>query len=155
VFQTAVPFVILLAAVLTGVQPWVARRVADTPHRRLGAAGDLGVGLTGVYSGYFGAGQGVVLLALLGIVSSDTMQRRIALKNVLAAVNNVVAAVVFIAATHVAWLAAGLIAASSVVGAQAGAVVGRRVPARPLRWVITTGGAAVAVVLFVKQHAGL
>ncbi len=155
VFQTAVPFVILLAAALTGVQPWVARWVANAPRRRLGAAGYLGVGLTGVYSGYFGAGQGVVLLALLGIVSSDDLQRRIALKNALAAVNNIVAAVLFIAVTHVAWLAAGLIAASSVGGAQAGAVVGRRVPARPLRWVIAIGGAAVAAVLLVKQYGGL
>jgi uncharacterized membrane protein YfcA len=154
VFRTAVPFVILLAAVLTGVQPWVARRVADVSPHRLGVLGYAGVGLTGAYSGYFGAGQGVVLLALLGIVSSEGLQRRIALKNVLAAVNNVAVAVLFIAISHVAWLVAGLIAAASVVGAQVGALVGRRVPARPLRWIITIGGGIVAAVLFVKQYVG-
>jgi uncharacterized membrane protein YfcA len=101
--------------------------------------------LMGIYGGYFGAAQGILLLGLLGISWSDNLQRINALKNVLACVVNGVAAVVFIIATHVDWGAAGLIAAGSIIGGQLGARVGRRLPPWGLRAVIVCVGIAALV----------
>lgn len=102
---------------------------------------------TGVYGGYFGAAQGVLLIGLLGIAFNDNLQRINAVKNVLAGVVNGVAAVVFIALTHIDWGAAGLIAAGSVIGGQLGARVGRRLPPWGLRLVIICVGTAALVKL--------
>ena len=65
---------------------------------------------TGVYGGYFGAAQGVLLMGFLGLFLAESLQRQNALKNVLAGLVNLVAAVVFVATTHIDWIAAGLIA---------------------------------------------
>jgi uncharacterized membrane protein YfcA len=100
-----------------------------------------------VYGGYFGAAQGVILIGLLGIFIDDHLQRLNALKNVLAGLVNGVAAILFIAVAHVAWGAAGLLAAGAIVGGQVGASVGRRIPAPLLRVVIIAVGTTVAVVL--------
>ena len=104
---------------------------------------------TGIYGGYFGAAQGVLLLGLLGIVFTDGLQRINAVKNVLAGVVNGVAALVFIAFSHVAWGAAGLIAAGSIIGGQVGARVGRRLPPWALRLAIICVGVAALVKLLV------
>jgi uncharacterized membrane protein YfcA len=107
----------------------------------------VGTFLTGVYGGYFGAAQGVILLALLGITLSDDLQRLNGVKNVLAVVNNGVAAVFFIATTRVAWLAVVLLVVGSTVGGQVGASLGRRIPAQVLRAVIAVVGTVVAAIL--------
>ena len=101
----------------------------------------------GVYGGYFGAAQGVLLIALLGLLLDDDLQRVNAAKNVLAGLVNLVAAVVFIAVTDVAWEAAGLIALGAVVGGQVGAKIGRRVPAPVLRGLVVLVGVVAIVVL--------
>ena len=117
------------------------------------AAGGLVVWLlvfaTGIYGGYFGAAQGVLLLGLLGIAFTDSLQRINALKNVLAGLVNGVAALVFIAFSHVAWGAAGLLAAGSIIGGQIGARVGRRLPPWALRLAIICVGVAALVKLLV------
>lgn len=104
---------------------------------------------TGVYGGYFGAAQGVLLIGLLGVAFNDGLQRVNAVKNVLAGMVNGTAAVVFIAVSHVAWGAAGLIAVGSVLGGQAGARVGRRLPPWGLRLVIICVGIAALAKLLV------
>jgi len=102
----------------------------------------------GVYGGYFGAAQGVLLIGLLGIAFTDGLQRINAVKNVLAFLVNGVAAVMFIALTHVDWTVAGLIAAGSILGGQLGARVGRRLPPWGLRLLIVcVGGAALVKLL--------
>ena len=103
--------------------------------------------LAGVYGGYFGAAQGVLLMAILGIGVADSMQRHTATKNVLALVVNAVAAAVFIAVADVDWRVAGLIALGSVVGGQIGATVGRRLPPALLRAVIALVGVTALVAL--------
>jgi len=150
VFDRVVPGLVLLSCVLVALQPWLVRRLAAVHHRRLGVAGAVGVFLTGVYGGYFGAAQGVILIALLGIVLDEELQRINALKNVLAALANVVSAIVFVSATHVAWGAAGLLAVGSILGAQAGARVGRRIKPQVLRWMIVVVGTTVSIILFVR-----
>ena len=97
---------------------------------------------SGVYGGYFGAAQGVLLIGLMGVAFTDSMQRVNAVKNVLAGLVNGVAAVVFVIAAHIDWGAAGLIAAGSVIGGQVGARIGRRLPAWGLRVLIVCVGAA-------------
>jgi uncharacterized membrane protein YfcA len=104
---------------------------------------------TGIYGGYFGAAQGVLLIGLLGVAFDDSLQRVNAVKNVLAAVVNGVAAVVFIAFSHVAWGAAALLAAGSILGGQLGAHVGRQLPPWRLRVLIICVGVAALVKLMV------
>jgi uncharacterized membrane protein YfcA len=103
--------------------------------------------LSGVYGGYFGAAQGVLLLGLMGVAFTDSMQRINAAKNVLAGLVNGIAAVVFVLATHIDWGVAGLIAAGSVLGGQIGARVGRKLPPWGLRVVIICVGVAALVKL--------
>ena len=103
--------------------------------------------LAGVYGGYFGAAQGILLLAILGLALPDDLHRVNALKNVLAGVVNGVAALVFIAVARRGLGPAALIAAGSVVGAQLAARYGRRLSPRALRAVIVVVGIAAIVQL--------
>jgi uncharacterized protein len=155
-FNAIVPVLILGGCVLVVLQPTIARRVATRAESRGGVPehGALWVWvlvmLTGVYGGYFGAAQGVLLMAVLGIGIQDSLQRLNGTKNVLAGLVNAVAAVVFIAVAEVDWVVAALIAVGAVVGGQVGATVGRRLPPLVLRMVIVTVG-LVAVVAFVAS----
>lgn len=149
VFRHVVPVLILIACLLLALQPRLSRRLADREKAPLngGAPLFLAVFATGIYGGYFGAAQGVILLSLLGIFLDDQLQRLNASKNVLALCANGSSAVLFICVTHIAWEAAGLIAAGSIVGGQVGGVLGRRVPAPLLRVLIIIVGVTAAVVL--------
>jgi hypothetical protein len=100
---------------------------------------------TGIYGGYFGAAQGVVLIALLGIFLPDDIQRLNALKNVIAAVVNGVAGIVFVLVAPISWPPAVLLAAGAIVGGQVGALVGRRLPPTALRGIIIVVGTIVGV----------
>jgi uncharacterized membrane protein YfcA len=152
-FDTIVPILIGLGVVLVVLGPRISARVAaraeargGLPHH--GAAWVWpAVGGAGVYGGYFGAAQGVLLMAIMGIGVDDTLQRHNATKNVLAAIVNGVAAVLFVAVAHVDWRAAALVAVGSVVGGQLGATVGRRLSPNLLRAVIVVVG-VVALVSF-------
>ena len=103
--------------------------------------------LSGVYGGYFGAAQGVLLIGLMGIAFTDTMQRINAVKNVMAGLVNGVAALVFIVATHIDWGAAGLIAGGAILGGQLGARIGRKLPPWGLRVLIICVGTVALVKL--------
>jgi uncharacterized protein len=103
--------------------------------------------LAGIYGGYFGAAQGVLLIGMLGIALNDSLQRINAAKNVLAGLVNGLAAVVFILATHIDWGVAGLIAAGSIIGGQVGARIGKRLPPWGLRVLIVCVGTAALVKL--------
>jgi uncharacterized membrane protein YfcA len=151
VFKRVVPVLILIACALVAVQPRLTRRLAERPvSRRHGGPVLWGsVYLTGVYGGYFGAAQGVILIALLAIFIEDDLQRLNGAKNVLALLVNGIAALLFIVAAHVAWGVAGLLAISSIVGGQLGATVGRRLPTNLLRGLIVVVGTVVAIVLLV------
>jgi uncharacterized membrane protein YfcA len=147
VFDAVVPILILLAVVLMAI-----KRTPDVhTQRERTAAGTTAAFATGIYGGYFGAAQGIILMSLLRFCFPDDLQRLNALKNVLAGVANGVAAILFIAVADVAWEAAGLIAIGSVVGAQVGARYGRHIPSEVLRWIVVIGGAIVAVILLVTR----
>ena len=175
-FKAIVPALIAIALIMVVIQPrlakWVAARqaarrpapvaatvggpssaaagqqAAPSPAAAVGGPVLLVlVFLAGIYGGYFGAAQGVLLIGMLGIALNDGLQRINAVKNVLAGVVNGVAAIVFIVATHVDWGAAGLIAAGSIIGGQVGARFGRRLPPWGLRVVIVCVGVAALVKL--------
>ena len=103
VFDAVVPVLILLAAVLMAIKRTPSAH-ADTEHTARGTAASFA---TGIYGGYFGAAQGIILMSLLRFCFPDDLQRLNALKNVLAGVANGVAAILFIAVADVAWEAAG------------------------------------------------
>jgi uncharacterized membrane protein YfcA len=149
-FETIVPVLIGLALVAVVAQPRLAlmlaaRREEVRPHGGPWLWG--AVFGTGIYGGYFGAAQGVLLLALTGIAIPEDLQRLNALKNVLAALVNGVAAVVFLFFAAVAWLPALLLAVGSAAGGQVGAKIGRRLSPAVLRGVIVVVGTAAIVQL--------
>jgi uncharacterized membrane protein YfcA len=153
VFKLVVPVLIIAGCALVIAQPklsgWVAGQHDPDREERSGHSPVLlaGVFLTGVYGGYFGAAQGVILIGLLGVFVADSLQRINAGKNVLVTTVNATAAVVFVIFAHVAWLAVGLIAVGSAAGGVIGAKVGRRLPPLALRIIIVIIGVISAVKL--------
>jgi uncharacterized membrane protein YfcA len=163
-FDTIVPALVALGVLLVVLGPRIQAWVVARADAR-GGLPDHGAAwvwpavlVAGVYGGYFGAAQGVLLMAILGIGVVDSLQRHNATKNVLALIVNGVAAIAFILLEfvdvpgleggHVDWAVVGLIAVGSTIGGQLGATVGRRLPPTVLRGVIVLVG-AVAVISFV------
>jgi hypothetical protein len=105
----------------------------------------LGVMLGGVYGGYFGAAQGIMVLAILSLGLDDELQRLNAVKVILTGLVNLVSGIVFVFAAHVAWGAAGLIAAGSLIGGVVGARYGRRLSPTALRAIIVVVGITAIV----------
>ena len=145
-FSAVVPTLIVIALLLVIAQPWLSRRLAARrPDGR--ARPDpwwlwLGVLATGVYGGYFGAAQGVVLLAMTGVALAEPLQRVNAVKNVLAMLANLVSGLVFVFVAHVSWTAVLLIAVGSGIGGVLGARIGRRLSPVVLRGAIVVIGLA-------------
>lgn len=102
----------------------------------------VGIVLTGIYGGYFGAAQGVVLLALLGVFIEGGMSQLNGIKNILAGVANLVSAILFILIADVDWAIVAVVAVGATVGGGLGGRYGRRLPSRLLRAIV------VAVALF-------
>ncbi len=146
-FERVVPYLILVACALVAFQPRLSRALAR--HRPGGAEHSLALAglvyLTGIYGGYFGAAQGVILISLLAIFVPDDLQRLNGLKNLVTLFVNAIAAVLFILLAPVSWIAVALVAAGSIAGGQIGAAVGRRLPPLVLRGVIVVVGTIVAV----------
>jgi uncharacterized membrane protein YfcA len=146
-FDRVIPFLILAACVLMAMQPRLsailARRRRD--GETSGALIALAVYLTAVYGGYFGAAQGVVLMAFLAILLTEDLQRLNGLKNVLVMLVNGVAALLFLVVAPIAWDAAVPLAVGAIGGGQLGAAIGRRIPTGVLRVVVVTAGTVVAV----------
>ena len=157
-FETVVPWLLLLAAVLAALQPRIAAAVAVRRAARGGSGGSalpigpmivLLVWLTGVYGGYFGAAQGVILLVVLGLALGGPLNELNGVKNVLAGMVNLVAALLFIAIAEVDWTVAGLIAIGATIGGGLGGRYGRRLPSSTLRVLLVSIAVVAAVVRFV------
>src|SRR5271167_1212760 len=142
-FKAIVPVFIAIALVLIVLQPsltrWLTERNINLEHRSR-ILMPLGIYATGVYGGYFGAAQGVLLLGILGIALPQSLQHTNALKNVLVGLVNGVAGVYFALVAHVHWAPAALIAGGSILGAQLGARYGRRLRPGALRALIVVVG---------------
>ncbi|MEU5690917.1 sulfite exporter TauE/SafE family protein [Actinosynnema sp. NPDC020468] len=150
-FSAIVPVLIVIALVLVVIQPWLNKKLAERErHEHGGVALWIGVFLAGIYGGYFGAAQGVLVMGLMGVLMNEHLQRMNALKNVLTAFVNLVAGVLFIFIADVSWLAVLLLAVGSTVGGQLGAKIGRKLPPAVLRGVIVVVGVAAIVQLLTR-----
>ncbi|KOU53520.1 sulfite exporter TauE/SafE family protein [Streptomyces sp. WM6378] len=156
-FDAIVPVLVGAALVLVLFQPRLAaaikrRREArgTEAHPEGGAALLAGLFLASMYGGYFGAAQGVLYLSLMGLLLPDSLQRVNAVKNILGAVVNGIAAVFFLFVAEFNWTAVLLIAVGSTIGGQIGAKVGRRLKPAVLRAVIIAVGIVAILQLTLK-----
>lgn len=154
VFDSLVPLLVLLAVALlvwqnvrsrpaTGeddaAAPW--RLPADRSTARLAQLA------IGVYGGYFGAGMGIMMLALFGLLGGRDLHRMNAVKSVLAVGVNGLAAVVFITAGAVDGLGAAIMAVGAMLGGLVGAALARRVDPRKVRWAVVALGVVIGTEL--------
>jgi uncharacterized membrane protein YfcA len=147
-FKAIVPVFIAIALVLILAQPRISSWLDSRGRHRRERAGwvaTLAVFASGVYGGYFGAAQGILVMAILTLSIEEELQRLNAVKVVLTGLVNLVSGIVFVFAAHIAWAPAGLIAAGSLLGGTLGARAGRRLSPTVLRGVIVVVG-VVAIV---------
>ncbi|MFD6424829.1 sulfite exporter TauE/SafE family protein [Streptomyces sp. NPDC060198] len=156
-FETIVPVLVTLALVLIVLQPRISRAVqrrrerSSTPaHPEGGPLLAVGLVLASVYGGYFTAAQGIIYLSLMTMLIDDTIQRLNAVKNVLAAIVNSVAALFFLFVADFDWTAVLLIAVGSTIGGQIGARVGRRLSPTVLRCLVVAVGVCALVQLLLR-----
>ena len=143
-FERVVPVLVGAAGVLVLAQPYVARRTGRAQGRRSRATGPA-VGAVSIYSGYFGAAQGVMFIGVLGIVAPQPLRQANAVKNVLAVTANGGAGLVYAVAAPVNWTAVLLLAVGTAAGGPLGAALSRRIPSGPLRVAIAGIALLVAV----------
>jgi uncharacterized membrane protein YfcA len=150
-FRAVVPYLVLGACLLIGCQPplarWLGRRGVAKPHP--GWEAQLAVGLAAVYGAYFGAGLGVILFAVVGLLVPDEPMRTNALRGVSSLVVNLVAAVAFVVTGHVHALAAVLLALGAWVGGTYGVGLARLLPPTAIRVLVVLAGTAAGVGLLV------
>lgn len=153
-FEAIVPFLILFAALLLSVQSRLAAYVAA--HRRNRAESPApfelhaAVFVLAIYGAYFGAGLGILTLAVLGVLLPDDLQRSNALKGVLSLVINAAAVLYFAAFGPVEWAPALVMALAALAGGYAGARIARRLSPHVLRTAVIAFSVVVALVLFVR-----
>ena len=167
-FDALVPWLILLAAVTFAMQPQLARLSASAPGRdapaaerpatatpaRIAAACGLQF-LVGVYGGYFGAGIGILMLAVLAMLGLGDIHRLNGVKNVLGTVVNGVAAALFAAGSLAGWHAvswphAAVMAGAAVLGSLGASHLARRMPAGVVRRLVALIGFALAAYYFLR-----
>lgn len=150
-FQTIVPFLLVFAAALLALQGKLRSFIAHhTGHSRSMAVAVLPVGLSAVYGAYFGAGMGVIILAILAVVIDDALVRTNALKQLMSLIINTCAAIVFLSQGHVDWLVALVIAIASLAGGLVGGKLASRFPEPLLRGVAIAVALGVAAVYFAR-----
>jgi uncharacterized membrane protein YfcA len=153
VFRRLVPFLILAASVLLAMQDRIRAAIArrlESSAAEHDALALLPVFAASIYGGYFGAGLGIILLAVLGLVLDDTLTRLNALKQALSFSINVATACLFLFSGRVSWLAALVLAAGAVTGGALGGKLAHRVDPAALRRIVVTIGVVVATVYFVR-----
>ena len=158
VFEAIVPYLILFTCLLVGVQPRIARwlrarhearhGVALAERRHMSPATTAFATITGVYGGYFGAGAGVMMVAVLGIGTDLELRIVNGLKTLSLMVGNVVAGLIFIVVADPRWDVVVLLAAGSLVGGYVGARIGRKLPDAVFRWAVVAAGVVAALLLF-------
>jgi len=152
-FKEIVPVFIALALILVLLQPKITRLLAEreiTSWHEKGILTPIAVYATGIYGGYFGAAQGILLLGILGVALPQDLHRTNALKNVLAGIVNGVAGLYFALVAQVAWAPAAIIAGASILGGQLGAHYGRRLSPGVLRALIVVIGTTAIIRLLLS-----
>jgi uncharacterized membrane protein YfcA len=148
-FRAVVPFLLLVGCILLAFQPrvagWVARRRGQRAPGRAPVL--VATFVAGGYGAYFGAGLGVILLAVLGVLITETLPRLNALKAYLSLVINLLAAVIFVFLLPVSWTGVVIMAPTSLAGGRLGATLARRIPAPALRASVVSIGTVASVAL--------
>jgi uncharacterized membrane protein YfcA len=164
-FNLLVPWLILLAAVLFALQPRLARRRergavtradAGPTRGRIAVAVALQLGV-GIYGGYFGAGIGILMLAVLGLLDLGDIHRLNGIKNVLGFTINGVAAAIFATGSAtgghpVSWPLAAVMVVGSIVGGFGGSMLARRLPAARVRRFVAIIGFTLAGYYLWRQY---
>jgi len=155
VFRVLVPFLILLASLLLAVQDrvriWIVKR-GEARRRRIDDTTKalVPVGLTAIYGGYFGAGQSVIVLSVLGLFLDDTLTRLNALKQCITLGSNVAAAVFFLFSGMILWPVAVVMAAGALIGGAAGGRLAGRINPDLLRWTVVIIGVIIGIIFLVR-----
>ena len=155
VFEAIVPWLILFTCLLVGAQPWISRWLRrhhdaahpPAPRETMSPTTTFFAALTGVYGGYFGAGSGVMMVAVLALGLDLELRIINALKTLAVLSGNVVAGVIFLFAAELDWRAIVLLAVGSVVGGYVGARIGRRLPPTVFRVLVVAAGITAAVAM--------
>ena len=154
VFDRLIPFLILLAAALLAFQDtlrsWLQRRQGDKNGNIPEIWAVLPIAIASIYGGYFGAGLGVIELAILGLFLKDNLTRLNALKQLLSLVVNVAAAVFFLFSNHVYWSAAIVVAIGSLIGGLLGGKIARIISPSYLRQTVVILSIIIAIVYFLR-----
>lgn len=156
-FSALVPYLILLASALLAVQDpvraWLNRRAEKNSGKGISEAwAALPVGLAAIYGGYFGAGLSVIVLAVLGLVLSDSLTRLNALKQAIAFAVNTAAAVFFVFSGNVNWPVALVMAVGALAGGALGGKLAGRIKPSTLRGMVVTIGVIVAIIYLVRSR---
>lgn len=155
-FRSIIPYLILLATLLLAAQgrikSWVVKRIgqAHTEHHNPLIMLSL-VFLASIYGGYFGAGLGVILMAVLGFVTDDSMTRLNFLKQALGFAINLAAAIYFAFSGKVDWMVALVMIFGSLIGGLIGGKLAGKMKPELLRWIVVSAGLIAAVIFFLKQ----
>ena len=155
VFEAVVPWLILFTCLLVGAQPWITgwlRRQHDEmhpvePRTMMSPVTAVFATLTGVYGGYFGAGSGVMMVAVLGLGLDLDFRVVNGLKTLAVLSANLIAGFIFVFVADLDWTAVGLLALGSVFGGYLGARVGRKLPPTLFRVLIVAAGITAAVAM--------
>jgi len=153
-FEAMVPWLILLACGLVGAQPWISRWLKHhdeaspaAPRHTMSPVTTFFAGVTGVYGGYFGAGSGVMMMAVLGLGTDLEFRIVNALKTLAVMAANAIATAIFVVIADLDWAAVGLLASGSVVGGYVGSHIGRVLPPNLLRGLVVVAGVIAAVTM--------
>ena len=165
VFRSIVPFLILLSCLLLAVQDPLRRYVsraslraserggAATRHRGEGRLAGLELGgtfLAGIYGGYFGAGLGIMLIAVLGLFSAVPFTQLNAVKQPLAAAINLSAAAFLVFSGKIEWTLVAVMAPASLLGGAFGGRLSTYLPANRFKWAVITFGVVISVIYLVR-----
>lgn len=155
-FRSVIPYLILLATVLLAAQVkiknWIVSRLGQVHHEKHNPIFMMTmVLLTAIYGGYFGAGIGVILMAVLGLVTDDSLTRLNFLKQALAFAINLAAAIYFAFSGKVDWWVAFVMIFGSLLGGMIGGKLAGKIKPELLRWIVVSAGLIAAVIFFLKD----
>lgn len=155
-FKNLIPYLILMATLLLAAQvqvkKWVMRRMGHAQTKHHNPAGMMGlVFMASIYGGYFGAGLGVILMAILGLVIDESMTRLNFLKQALSFAINLAAAIYFAFSGKVDWWVAFIMIFGSLLGGWIGGKLAEKTKPGMLRWIVVAAGLIAAIAFFAKR----
>ncbi len=153
-FRDLVPYLILFASGLLAVsdplRKWITPRLGKGSSAAMAVWAIIPIGLASIYGGYFGAGLSVIVLAVLGLMLSDSLTVLNGLKQIIAFSVNTAAAIFFIFSGNVVWSMAAVMAVFALLGGALGGRLAGRIKPSTLRIVVVVIGVVVSVIYLVR-----